>query len=66
MGGPSFGILWVSPSHGKIDSMKKFLSIMLVLLGIGAVVYVLTHKKDDARHSWDETLAQVPEPDPTI
>jgi len=39
---------------------------MLVLLGIGAVVYVLTHKKDDARHSWDETLAQVPEPDPTI
>jgi len=42
--------------------MKKFLCVLLVLLGIAAVAWVLTSKKDGARRSWDETLAQVPEP----
>ena len=42
--------------------MKKLMCVLLVLLGIGAVVYVLTRDKGEARHSWDETLAQVPTP----
>ena len=40
--------------------MKKFMCVVLVLVGIGAVVYILTHKKGEASMSWDETLAQVP------
>jgi len=46
--------------------MKKFICVLLVLLGISAVVYILTHKKDEARRSWDETLAQVPDPAATL
>ena len=46
--------------------MKKFMCVLLVLLGISAVVYILTHKKDEARRSWDETLAQVPAPSPGL
>ena len=42
--------------------MKKFLCVLFALIGIVAVVWVLTGKKDGARRSWDETLAQVPEP----
>jgi len=49
-------------AHGKMDSMKKFLCVLLILLGVGVVAYILTHKKDEARYSWDETLAQVPHP----
>ena len=43
-----------------MDTMKKFICVLLVLVGVGVVVYILTHKKDEARMSWDETLAQVP------
>ena len=45
-----------------MESMKKFLCVLLILLGVGVVVYILTHKKDEVRLSWDETLAQVPTP----
>jgi len=54
--------LWVIPEHEKIETMKKFMCVLLVLIGIASVVWVLTGKKDGARRSWDETLAQVPEP----
>ena len=55
--------MWVLPAHGKIETMKKFLCVLLVLIGLAVVVWALTGKKDGARRSWDETLAQVPEPD---
>lgn len=41
-----------------MDTMKKFMYVLVVLLGIGAVVYLLTHKKSE--QSWDEVLNQVP------
>jgi hypothetical protein len=40
--------------------MKKFLKAVLILIGIGAVFYLLTHKKDEAGQVWRDILAKVP------
>ncbi|MCL2785449.1 MAG: hypothetical protein FWD55_08480 [Propionibacteriaceae bacterium] len=42
--------------------MKKLLRVLLVLVGIGAVVYIVTQKQTEARRLWDETLAKIPTP----
>ena len=43
--------------------MKKFLRLLLILAGIGAVLYVVTQKQTEARRLWDEILAKVPSPE---
>jgi type II secretory pathway component PulF len=42
--------------------MKKFLSVLLVLLGLGAVAFLVTQKQSEARRLWDEALAKIPTP----
>lgn len=42
--------------------MKKLFCILFLLLGIGAVVYILTQKQSEARALWNEALAKVPGP----
>lgn len=42
--------------------MKKFLYVLLVLLGVGAIVYILTQKQSEARRLWDEALSKIPTP----
>ena len=43
--------------------MKRFFQVLLLLLGIGAVLYIVTQKQTEARRLWDEVLAKVPTPD---
>ena len=43
--------------------MKKFLRLLFVLAGVGAVLYIVTQKQTEARRLWDELLAKVPIPD---
>ncbi|MDR0783920.1 MAG: hypothetical protein LBE83_09225 [Propionibacteriaceae bacterium] len=40
--------------------MKKFLCVLLTLLGLGAVLYFLTQRNAQARQLWNDTLAKVP------
>jgi len=42
--------------------MKRFFRVVLILAGIAAVLYVVTHKQSEARDLWDEALADVPTP----
>jgi len=42
--------------------MKKLLKILLIIAGIGAVVYFVTRQQEQDRQLWDDILAQVPEP----
>ena|GEM_PF-2548067 len=48
--------------HERLEGMKKLLRVLLVLVGIGAVVYIVTQKQTEARRLWDETLAKIPTP----
>lgn len=43
--------------------MKKLLQVLLVVLGIGVVVYIITQKQTETRQLWDEVLGKVPTPD---
>ena len=43
--------------------MKKFLRVLLILTGIGAVLYILTNKQTEVRQLWDDILEKVPTPD---
>jgi hypothetical protein len=40
--------------------MKTFLKLIFVLLGAGAVVYVLSTRQEEARRVWNEVLNLVP------
>jgi len=42
--------------------MKKLMYMVLVLIGIGAALYVLTQKQSEAQRLWNETLAKIPTP----
>lgn len=52
----------LSAAYETLVSMKKFLRVMLVLIGIGAVIYVVTQRQTEARQLWNEALAKVPSP----
>ena len=43
--------------------MKKFLRLLFLLAGVGAVIYIVTQKQTEARRVWDEVLAKIPLPD---
>ena len=42
--------------------MKTFFRVILVLIGIGALAYILTQKQSEARRLWDEALSKIPTP----
>jgi len=42
--------------------MKRFFRVVLILAGIAAALYFVTHKQSEARDLWDEALADVPTP----
>ncbi len=43
--------------------MNKVLRVILILLGVGAVAFVLMHHQAEARRAWDEILERVPTAD---
>ena len=43
--------------------MKKFFKILLIIAGVGALVYIVTRQQDEDRQLWDDILAQIPEPE---
>lgn len=43
--------------------MKKLLQVLLVMLGVGVVIYVISQKQTETRQLWDEVLGKVPSPD---
>jgi hypothetical protein len=40
--------------------MKKFLTVIVILAGVGSLLYILTQKQTQARNLWNETLSKVP------
>ncbi|MCL2482863.1 MAG: hypothetical protein FWF43_05505 [Propionibacteriaceae bacterium] len=56
------GGLWTGPHHDKLGVMKRFFRVVLILAGIAAALYFVTHKQSEARDLWDEALADVPTP----
>jgi len=43
--------------------MKKLFRIVLILAGIGVVLYLVSQKQSNTRQLWDEVVSQVPTPD---
>ncbi len=44
-------------------SMSRVIRVILILLGIGAIAFIVLQRQADARRVWDEILEQVPSPD---
>ena len=43
--------------------MKKLLRIVLILAGIGIVLYLVSQKQSNTRQLWEDVVANVPTPD---
>jgi len=56
-------LLWANLTHEKMETMKKLMYVLLVLVGIGVVACLMTRKRTEARHQWDDALSQVPTPE---
>ena len=58
----AIALLSTSLSNERLYYMRKFVFLLLALLGIGAVAYILTEKRSEAHRLWNETLARIPTP----